>query len=966
MDMPTNILAAPKPADAETENRQTAALDPALLAMLAGQLQSQYQHWQDNLDLAALSVLSAALPPVANAAAVLEWTGLVQLLQLLGDNLAIFMDDPEALSDDGGQLIGQALLLLAGYCRSPDDSACQDALLTVFASPEWPYCLDDDSTAELARQLQQVCPAVAQTAERQTACVADVALNLAADVDLHLLAMVFDELPPLTEQLAATLDSYQRRRDHSQLRTAQRQAHTLKGLAAMVGCLGIVNLTHHLEDLLEVLDKEGSTPDAELLACLMASADSLAGWAEALVQQQPAPANSVAVLQRVLDNVYRFQSGHGGGLGDDAAQALPALDSAASENVPSPPPSRPDANADSAFVRVPMALLDELLRLVGENHNVLAQLQAQNGQLKAVLQGHRRHYQHQQRLLAELERGLGNPEWTAGDTGGFDSLEMQQFGVWQSLLPQVYEAIADSFETDKAALALARQSQDTLANFVQLHQASLQTTLDTRLIAADSVSARLQRTVRQALRVSGKQAELHIAGADTLLDSQLLAQLADPLMHLIRNAIDHGLETPEQRLAVGKPELGQITISFSRGHDHLTVICQDDGQGIDRAAVRRSAIGKGLLDGATDLSDSESDRLILLPGFSTRATATELSGRGIGMDVVNQDISRLQGALDIRSSPGLGCLFTMTLPSSALLLNVLLVECGGQTVALTAYGIRQVLMSATAPCVALPLSIDHPLVVASMQSSAGVADANSYQHNGANYPLYRLENLWGSPVLPVAKRARAGVVLVQVAGEDWVAVHLTAIIGHREVVLKSPSPYLPAVSGLVGAAILSNSRIAPVLDLPALIRRQRLHGKLNHHALTAAAPKLPLILVVDDSLSARKTTADTLRDSGFQVITAVDGVDALKQLQHARPDVLVTDLEMPRMNGLELTALLKNQAETKALPILMISSRSSDKHRQQASHAGVDGYLSKPWVEAELLRQVEALLVKSHEKQVGA
>ncbi|WP_019868242.1 hybrid sensor histidine kinase/response regulator [Methylovulum miyakonense] len=942
MDTLSKTLAASKPADAETEDRQTAAVDPALLAMLAGQLQSQYQHWQDNPDLAALRVLSAALPPVANAAAVLEWTGLVQFLQLLGDNLMIFIDDPEALSDDGGQLIGQALLLLAGYCRSPDDSACQDALLTVFASPEWPYCLDDDSTAELARQLQQVCPAVAQTAERQTACVADVALNLAADVDLHLLAMVFDELPPLTEQLAATLDSYQRRRDHSQLRTAQRQAHTLKGLAAMVGCLGIVNLTHHLEDLLEVLDKEGLTPDAELLACLMASADSLAGWAEALVQQQPAPANSVAVLQRVLDNVYRFQSG-GLDKGNDTLQTMPSLpENIEAEPLPDAPPSRQEANADSAFVRVPMALLDELLRLVGENHNVLAQLQAQNGQLKAVLQGHRRHYQHQQRLLAELERGLGNPEWTAGDTGGFDSLEMQQFGVWQSLLPQVYEAIADSFETDKAALALARQSQDTLANFAQLHQASLQTTLDTRLIAADSVSARLRRTVRQALRVSGKQAELHIAGADTLLDSQLLAQLADPLMHLIRNAIDHGLETPEQRLAAGKPELGQITISFSRGHDHLTVICQDDGQGIDRAAVRRSAIGKGLLDGATDLSDSETDRLILLPGFSTRAPATELSGRGIGMDVVNQDISRLQGALDIRSSPGLGCLFTMTLPSSALLLNVLLVECGGQTVALTAYGIRQVLMS------------------------AGTADANRYQHNGANYLLYRLENLWDSPVLPATKRARAGVVLVQVAVEDWVAVHLTAIIGHREVVLKSPSPYLPAVSGLVGAATLSNSRIAPVLDLPALIRRQRLHGKLNHHALTAAAPKLPLILVVDDSLSARKTTADTLRDSGFQVITAVDGVDALKQLRHARPDLLVTDLEMPRMNGLELTALLKNQAETKALPILMISSRSSDKHRQQASHAGVDGYLSKPWVEAELLRQVEALLVKSHEKQVGA
>lgn len=937
MDAPTNALTAPKPPDAETRDRQTAAVDPALLAMMAEQLQSQYQHWQDSHDLAALG---AVLPSITNAAALLEWTALVQLAQLLDNNLTLFIDDPEALSDEGGLLIGQALLLLAGYCRSPDDAACQHALLTVFASPEWPYCLDDDSTTELSATLQQVCPAVAQTAKRQTARAEDVALNLAADVDSHLLAMVFDELPPLTEQLAMTLDGYRSSRDNAQLRTAQRQAHTLKGLAAMVGCQGIVNLTHQLEDLLEVLDKEGLTPDAELLACLLASADSLAGWTEATVQRQPPPANRVAVLQRVLDNVYRFQSGRRGVPSDDTAQALPEVDSEAFETLPSPPPSRQDADGDSAFVRVPLPLLDELLRLVGENHNVLAQLHAQNGQLKAVLQGHRRHYQHLQRLLAELERGLAysgsGSGWTAADVAGdFDSLEMQQFGMWQSLLPQVYEAIADSFETEKTALALARQTQNTLANFAQLHQATLQTALATRLVAADSMSARLQRTARQALRVSGKYAKLHIVGVDTLLDSQLLAQLADPLMHLIRNAIDHGLETPEQRLAAGKPELGQITISFSRKHDHLTVICQDDGQGIDRAAVRRSAISKGLLDEATVLSDGETDRLILLPGFSTRATATELSGRGIGMDVVNQDISRLQGALDIHSSPGLGCTFTMALPSSALLLHVLLVECGRQTVALTGYGIRQVLM-------------------------ADIAYTDRYRHDGTHYPLYRLENLWDSPVLPAAKRTRAGVVLVQLADEDWVAVQLTAIIGHREVVLKNPGPYLPPVLGLAGATILSDGRIAPVLDLPTLIRHQRLHGKLNRHALPTTTPKLPLILVVDDSLSARKTTADTLRDSGFHVITAIDGVDALKQLQHARPDLLVTDLEMPRMNGLELTALLKGQVNSKTLPILMISSRSSDKHRQQASHAGVDGYLAKPWSEAELLQQVERLLVKSH------
>ncbi|KJV07243.1 hybrid sensor histidine kinase/response regulator [Methylocucumis oryzae] len=704
----------------------------------------------------------------------------------------------------------------------------------------------------------------------------------------------------------------------------------------MVGCQGIVNLTHHLEDLFEALDQHRLMPDAELLACLLHSVDSLAGWVDAMIQQQPAAVGSVAILQQVLDQVYRLQQGRlsEGSAVDFVPRSTPEM--LEPGHLPKPPIYQPSTAGESAWVRVPMTLLDELLRLAGESHNVLVQLQTQNRQLKTLLQGHRRHYHQQLRLLAELEHSLVNPQQNASSTSDFDSLEMQQFATWQGLLPQLYEMLADNFATEKTALALARQNQNSLAVFSQLHQASLQTVLDSRLVAADSLAARWQRTVRQAASISGKQAELHLVGADTLLDSQLLAQLADPLMHLLRNAIDHGLETPEQRLAAGKSELGCITLSFHREENQLTVSCQDDGQGIDRAAVRHSAVSKGLLDETTVLSDSEIDRLILLPGFSTRTTATELSGRGIGMDVVNQDISCLQGALDIHSEPGLGCTFTLTLPSTALLAKVLLAECGGQVVALSSYGIRQVLM-------------------------ADAIETDSFRHGDNQYPLYRLENLWPRPTLPSAKHNRQGVVLLQLAEHDWAAVYLTTLIGHREVVLKSLGSYLPTLPGLTAAIILSNGRIAPVLDLPALIRHQRLFGRLNPHALPTIPPKPPLILVVDDSLSARQTTADTLRDSGFQVITAVDGVDALKQLQHARPDMLITDLEMPRMNGLELVALLKKQVDSKKLPTLMISSRTSDKHRRQAHAVGIDAYLSKPWSELELLQQVKRLLAENHQ-----
>jgi chemosensory pili system protein ChpA (sensor histidine kinase/response regulator) len=451
----------------------------------------------------------------------------------------------------------------------------------------------------------------------------------------------------------------------------------------------------------------------------------------------------------------------------------------------------------------------------------------------------------------------------------------------------------------------------------------------------------LQRSVRQTCRLVDKEAELVVRGAGTLIDSNVLNDMVDPLMHILRNAVDHGIEPPDQRQRLGKPPVGRIELSFGREGNNIAVRCQDDGAGLDLAAIRRTAVERGLLAADQPLEDDELARLILLPGFSTRSETTQTSGRGIGMDMVYSRLLDMKGSLRIQTQTGQGCLIELRLPVTLISTHGLLLRLRNQMLVLSDRGIEQILYSGAGKIQKL-------------------GKAATYQMGDEVYELTSLDTLLN---LPPDHRARSRgtppVLLVREETGNIRAVLAQEILDSRDLVVKRLGQYIPKLNGIVGATILGDGSVAPVLDLPELLRAPAASQPARTVA-RVAAPVTPLhrqfVLAVDDSLSARRSLAQFAQDAGFEVRTARDGLEAIEIIKGKRPDLVLVDLEMPRMNGLELTAHLRANQATHEVPVIMITSRSTEKHRREAKTMGVNVYLTKPFMEDELLGHIHTLL----------
>jgi chemotaxis protein histidine kinase CheA len=461
----------------------------------------------------------------------------------------------------------------------------------------------------------------------------------------------------------------------------------------------------------------------------------------------------------------------------------------------------------------------------------------------------------------------------------------------------------------------------------------------TRMVDVASVVPRLQRTVRQAARVLGRAVTLRVQGEHTMVDTQLLDRIMDPLMHLLRNAVDHGIEPTDVREAQGKQAEGLITLSFKGEGNNVAVRCEDDGAGLDLAAIRQRAVSVGLVKPDAELSEAEVMRLIVVPGFSTRTQTTQISGRGIGMDVVQRAVLDLRGTLEMNSTPGQGSCFDMHFPVSMSTLQVMLTRSEAHLLALSVRGVDQIL----------------PAREEVEESPDGKLH---YLMQGERLPAVRLESLLG---LPAHALQRPGVIEVAMIIRDEFrqrrAIIVPELVESRIVVVKPFHAMMPGALGVDGATILGDGSVASVLDLPDLLRSfQSSVQPVFLPADLVEQSRLPLCLVVDDSVSVRRTMEQLMHDSGYEVLTARDGVDALGVVQQRSPDIVLVDLEMPRMNGLELTSALRNRAETKATPVVMITSRFTDKHRQLATDAGVNAFLTKPYSEDLLLNTMDGLL----------
>ncbi|BBB27923.1 hybrid sensor histidine kinase/response regulator [Amphritea japonica] len=932
-------------------------LEPAVLQMLTDSLQGLLDNWQtlgeseENADKL-LSAIAQQLEPVTRALNSVHLLGAAAITQGIATNICWLLSNPQSFQSQLQLQIRELLAELIKYLTDITDPERQQVLKDQLEALQLPAKPTEEQISYIGGLLSLASLQTLETLEREEAVAADVALKVADDIDPQLLEMLFNELPMLSEQLSEQLLLMVNAADVEAIREAQRAAHTIKGLANMAGVSGIANLTHRLEDILELFTDAEKIPPKRLSDDLIAITDTIAVMCESVVDQGAAPENACATLQLVMDWHYRLRSE---GLDLPAATEVtlerqPEEDAAVLsgerqtlENEPeSPLQPAENSNREQTFFRVPQASLDSLMRLAGEGTTLNTQLDEEISQLRSSVRLSRDRQRALQRVLFELEQQL-NEYYTLQpgldqDSEAFDPLEMDRYNEMHTSLSRLQEAVADIHEVEQQMDRHIRRTSELHIAQNGVQKETLERVLSTRMVEVKSITARLQRVLRQACRTTGKQAELIIEGEATLVDSHILNQLADPLMHIVRNAVDHGLETPDVRTSLNKPQQGRVVLRFWLENDLIRVTCGDDGAGIDTGRIREVAQQRGLIEPAIELTKREIERLILIPGFSTRDEISQLSGRGIGMDVVHQQIMRLQGNLDIRSDQGLGTTLELSMPSSSLMIKTLLVRAGKQIYALASHGLEQSL-----------ISLDGRL--------HDTAEGMRFESQGEHFPAYGLEALLGEHGKPYESGQVHPVLLVNLGPGEKVAIMVREVIAHRELAFKPMGDYLPDLPGIPGITILANGDTAPVIDLPARIRHKSV-GNQNLFTPLALSDDLglPNLLVVDDSLSARTSLATLLRDTGYEVNTAIDGLDAMNQIRKKRPDLVLTDLEMPRMGGMELTSMIRGREEIDSIPVLMITSRTTTRHRAEATSAGVNSFLTKPWTENMLLDNVRTLL----------
>jgi chemotaxis protein histidine kinase CheA/ActR/RegA family two-component response regulator len=845
--------------------------------------------------------------------------------------------------------------LLEAHLRNAQDPAAIDALLAHFGGDWVPLPLDDAALNELRAELAAASSIGAALDESDSAAPealeeADLSLQISADVDAALLDAFMNDSPPQAAEVTRSLQGWIV--DPAQgelLRNAKRAAHTLKGSANILGIRGVAKLAHRLEDILEICEASNEAPSPARAQALTAAADCLEQMVAAVAGEDSAPDNVLHVVTLLDAARESNEMPLDAAPGSHAAQPDAARGSAAVAAAPASREAKPTT-------RVPTQLLDDLVRMVGELSIKIGEL---DQELKSTA-GHSRQLVEQdraiQKRLFELEhsvdiRGVAArhklhavPNAPTSFQGEFDSLELDQYNEVQSLTRALIEETTDArdlgagLKDELAGLAGILHQQQRLMRELQ------HLTSQARMAPVETIVPRLQRNVRQTAAATQKLASLHVVGQDILVDADVLNQLIDPLLHILRNAVDHGLETPAERLAAGKPREGRVTLTVARRGQVVTVQVADDGRGLDLDAIRQKAIEKGLIGHDAELTAAETARLTLLPGFSTRDAVSEISGRGVGLDVVATRLRALSGSIDIRSESGRGLTIELRFQASLVATHALFVRDGGQVFGIASHAVQRAF----------------PAVAVTLTHEGGVLHADVDSHR---YPAHELSQLTG--LAPATTPERRNVVVVD-TDSGPVAVLVDAVLDANELVTRPTGKYLKRIAGVAGIGLTGDGSVIPLLDVAELARSPHERSLRAAAEARAGNTRRSRVLVVDDSMSVRRAVATLLEDQGYEVALARDGLEAVKSLEAARPDVLLTDLEMPNMNGLELTAHLRSRPELAGLPVIMITSRSMDKHRRQALSAGVDVYLTKPYTDFELLQHVAAAVTGRVERRVAA
>lgn len=754
--------------------------------------------------------------------------------------------------------------------------------------------------------------------------------NDSAAHDPELLEIFLEEGFDIIENSGAALLRWQAEPSNRQeVETLLRDLHTLKGGARMVEIAPIGDLAHELEFLYEGLSAGVLQPTAELFSLLQRSHDRLAQMLDAARAGQPLP-----LADRLIDAIKNFS--HPAVPETSAPVTLPA--------APKAEPTVPQPEGTDT-VKVSAELLDDLVNLAGETSIFRGRIEQQVNDARVALSEMETTIERMRDQLRRLDtetqgRILSRQQVEAERLGyeEFDPLEMDRHSQLQQLSRALFESASDLLDLKET---LERRNQDA-ENLLQ-QQGRINTELQeglmrTRMVPFERMLPRLKRIVRQVASELGKDVDFVVGNAEGEMDRNVLERMAAPLEHMLRNAVDHGLESAEVRIAAGKPAQGKITLDLSREGGDIIFDIRDDGAGVPLDAVRRKAIKRGLLHPNSDISDRDVLQFILQPGFSTAEKITQISGRGVGMDVVHEEVRQLGGGMTIDSVPGQGVHFRIRLPFTVSVNRALMVLCGDDQYAIplnTIDGIVRV----------LPNELEGHYRL----------DPPTYEYAGQRYELCYLGELLKTSTRPklLGQSLPLPVLLVQ-CNERHVAVQVDAMAGTREIVVKSLGPQFAAVQGLSGATILGDGRVVPILDLLAPIRtmQTRVPQRPVTQDVEPESQRPLLVLVVDDSVTVRKVTSRLLERHGMNVLTAKDGVDAMLLLEEHMPDLMLLDIEMPRMDGFEVATQVRADERLQHLPIIMITSRTGQKHRDRAMAIGVNDYLGKPYQESVLLDSI--------------
>ncbi len=893
----------------------------------------------------------------------------VQLLDTMKDTISRFQAYCDGLTGDGVQ----------------PREMLRETVLAYRRVRELP---PDDDEAELAPLLHEI-PAF----EAGTGAAADGDETGADDLEREMAALAAEEAspsPPETpppsaeppEILPELLESfYEEAREHldeldsslnileSQVtepaemtpdqkeivRKIRRAVHTLKGASAVIGLSTIAAWGHIFEDFLDWLYESARSITPEMIAMLMDGGDLMA---RLVASPQMSQDTRSQALQAQFTGIMGAPE-----TGAPSAEPSPAPGGVPAETappaptatvLPEPEPGHPDFfTRQTQTLRVSTERVDELVNLTGEVMIVSGAFEQQmnlfmeatreldvaRNRLREIARDMEVGYE--VKALGRLGTGAGGPAAAATAYEDFDSLELDRYSRLSMIIRTLNESVIDVGALF-TRLSTLHSDFDGHLNRQRVLMSDLQDKMmQIRMLPMSTLSNKLRRTVREVGKVLGKKLRLVIEGEEIELDRLIWDRLTDPLMHLLRNAADHGIEPPDVRRRINKPAVATLRLAASREGNQVVIRITDDGAGLNYRAITRKARDAGLMGEDEEMAEEELAALIFRPGFSTRETISEVSGRGVGMDVVRENIQSIKGSVRVNSWKERGTRFTIRIPLTLAAIRALLFRLEDRTFAIALNEIREIIRVEPRNLIRRP--------------------KRAIRAGEDLIPLHSLKTLLH--IDTGKSESLSPIVLVVDAGGRREALEIDALVGQREIVIKSTGSHLRYVRGISGVTIVGDGSVVPILNVPELIgvetaitpRPRVIPAEEAEPAPVAERP--PTILVVDDSVSIRQVVSQLLEGQGWQIRTARDGLDALEKLREEQPDLIVLDIEMPRMNGYEFLSALSADPDYRRIPVVMLTSRATAKHRDRAIALGARGFAIKPFNDNEFIDMILSLIV---------